>query len=40
MNIFKKEAYEAPEIMVLKVETEGILANSNKREGYNYPYEC
>ena len=41
MDILKKEAYEAPEIMVVEVETEGVMtANSNKRKGYDDAFEC
>ena len=39
MDILKKEVYESPEIMVVKVESEGIMTNSEKRDSYGSPYE-
>ena len=39
MDILKKEAYESPEIMVVKVESEGIMTNSEERKSYGRPYE-
>lgn len=40
MIILTKERYEAPAMIVVMLETEGIIADSNDRESYGDANEC
>lgn len=40
MILLIKERYEAPAMIVVMVETEGVIADSNNRESYGDAEEC